>query len=129
MKTILIIEDEWSIARLLTDLLEEEGYRVLVATDGAGGLRVIGNARPDMVLSNIMLPGLDGRDVARAVRTDPALRHIPVVLMSAGAEAGPSGLYTRFVKKPFNLATILELVDEQIGPPDTGDPGSHEGTA
>lgn len=117
MKTVLVVEDDLSILRLLSSVLEDEGYCVLTATDGLVAWACVRDAKPDLVLSNIQLPKFDGRDLARAINTDPDLSRIPVVLMSAGSEPGPTGFFTAFVHKPFSLDELLTLVAQQLGNP------------
>jgi DNA-binding response OmpR family regulator len=68
--TILIVEDEQGLRTLLTDVCEGEGYRVRTASDGEGALRHVRDARPDLVLSIVQMPKLDGLAMARALRAD-----------------------------------------------------------
>ncbi|WP_029215587.1 response regulator transcription factor [Kallotenue papyrolyticum] len=117
MKTILVIEDESSIAHLLLALLEMEGYRVVTAQDGHAGLALLRTLRPDLVLCDLMMPHLDGRGVVQAMRADAEMRDIPVILMSAGVDRvdGLDGLITAFVRKPFEIAALLSLIRELVG--------------
>lgn len=108
--TILIVDDEESIAELLADLLCDEGYRVIVARDGATALACARSAQPAMVLSDCMMPGLDGMQFVREMRRHPATRGIPVVLMSS---ARPTMLRlpdVPFLEKPFEIDDVLALV-------------------
>jgi CheY-like chemotaxis protein len=108
--TILIVDDEESIAELLADLLGDEGYRVIVARDGAAALACARSAQPAMVLSDCMMPGLDGMEFVREMRRHPATRHIPVALMSS---ARPKMLRlpdVPFLEKPFDLDDVVALV-------------------
>ena len=115
-KTILIVEDEQGIALLFRDLLEDEGYAVLIAADGEEGLRRVYDAHPDLVLSNVQMPHLSGADLARAIRADPALDAMPLILMSAGAAIRSDAPCDGFVEKPFQLdtlvATVARLLDQ-----------------
>lgn len=123
-RSILVVEDEPSIADLLAPALEAEGYRVEVAGDGRAALRRLAEERYDLVLSDIMMPYLDGLGLARAMRADPALRAIPLVLMSA-VHQPPDGIveYAAFLPKPFNLDRLLATVARALGP----EPVAHEG--
>jgi CheY-like chemotaxis protein len=126
MTTVVIVDDEPHIATVLRHLLEDEGYRVEVARNGDEALESIRREPPDLVLSDVMMPGLDGWGLARALRSDPALRAVPVVLMSAGtAKEGADRLYAAFVRKPFDLDEILQLVEEYADPVGQG-PGAPE---
>lgn len=116
MKTILVIEDESSIAQMLLALLEMEGYRVVTARDGQEGLAVLETLRPDLVLCDLMMPLLDGHGVAQAMRAMEATRETPLILMSAGVDhvEGMDGLITAFVRKPFEIAALLSLIRELV---------------
>ena len=114
MKTILVVEDEEAIASLVATVLEEEGYRVVTAANGREGLARLAESRPDLVLCDVMMPILDGREMYRAMRDDPAYRSIPVVLMSAGGESSVRGADAAFLAKPFDLDTLLNVLTPLI---------------
>jgi CheY-like chemotaxis protein len=80
---IIVIEDSHSQALRLRLLLERAGYRVHIATDGAAGLQQAGAQRPELVLLDINLPGMDGFEVLTALKHDAATCHIPVVMLTA----------------------------------------------
>lgn len=82
-ETILIIEDEPKVARLARDYLEKNGYRVLVANDGNSGLAMARREKPDLLVLDLMLPGMDGLDVCRALRRESDL---PIIMLTARAE-------------------------------------------
>ena len=112
MKTILIVEDERVIAEILSAVLEDEGYRVVIANNGKQGLDRLAEGRPDLVLCDIMMPGLDGRDLARAMSANAKYRTIPLILMSAAyiplnKHDFP---YTAFLRKPFDMDHLLDTV-------------------
>ena len=112
MPTILVVDDEPAIAGMLQDLLEDEGYHVVTAGNGQEGLACLPEARPQLVLSDVMMPGLDGRAFCRALQADPTYRSIPVVLMSAAAapDARDGCTYAAFVHKPFDLDTLVGTI-------------------
>jgi CheY-like chemotaxis protein/DNA-binding CsgD family transcriptional regulator len=83
---VLIVDDVPDNVALLHDALDESGYTVLVATSGAGALERAAQARPDVVLLDAVMPGLDGFEVARRLKRDPATAHIPIVFMTGLAE-------------------------------------------
>ena len=110
---LLIVEDEAPLCTLLHDIFADEGYEVTTAADGREALDALSNQTFDLVMSNIMLPYMDGRELVRHLRADPATRHIPVILMSANqhpATAEAVGADT-FVAKPFDLDALLSTVE------------------
>ena len=111
MPTILVVEDEEPIAELLRAVLEDEGYRVITAADGREALERLAEARPALVLSDVMMPHLDGRALARALQADPAHRVLPLVLLSALGAASVAGVpHAAFVAKPFEVDGLLATV-------------------
>lgn len=82
MPTLLLVEDNLHIQRIFQDKLQREGFRVTTADDGAVGLERAGEIHPDLILLDIMLPKLDGFQVLTKLREDPALRSIPVFILS-----------------------------------------------
>ena len=119
-RTLLVVEDEPSIAELVRLILEGAGHRVTVAGDGRAALRRLGEAPYDLVVSDVLLPFLDGAALARAMQADPALRAIPLVLMSAGHVAADGAApHAAFLRKPFDLEELLAIVGRLLGP----DPG------
>ena len=120
MPTILVVEDEASITELLRLVLEDEGYRVVAAADGREGLARLAEERPHLVLSDVMMPAMDGRDLARAMYADRAYRRIPLVLMSAAGEAivGDAPC-AAFLSKPFDLDQLLTTIGRLLGAADS----------
>lgn len=117
MATILVIDDEPVVVELLADLLADVGHTVVSAANGADGLRRASEVRPDLIISDVMMPGLDGHAVARALAADPLLRNTPLVLMSAGP-ARPDALepsVVAFLAKPFHIDHLLDLLDRLLG--------------
>jgi len=124
VKTILVVEDEPSIADVLLRVLEDAGYSVVLASDGQEGLNRLATVQTNIVLCDLMMPILSGTDMYRMMLADPELSVIPVVLMSAATNPPPMALnkssYVGFLRKPFNINTVLDLIALAIGPPDTG---------
>ena len=116
-RAILVVEDEPSIANLLTLALALEGYRVDVAGDGRAALARLAEEPYDLVLSDVMLPHLDGLALARAMGADPALRAIPLILMSAVHQPLDEDVrHAAFLAKPFDLTHLLGTVARVLGP-------------
>src|SRR5262245_60929782 len=84
--TLLVIEDDPDIVEVVRYNLEREGFRVLVASAGDAGLAEARRAPPDLVVLDLMLPGLDGLAVCRALRADPATAALPVLMLTAKGE-------------------------------------------
>ncbi|MER3399630.1 MAG: DNA-binding response regulator [Thermoflexus sp.] len=123
--TILVIEDEEGIAQLLQRLLEGAGYRVLVALDGETGYRMVLEERPDLVLLDIMLPGIDGWEVCRRIRQ---VSTVPILMLTAktmtsdvvyGLELGADDYVTKPFEKDVLLARIRALLRRAGAPPAT----------
>ena len=86
VRTVLVVDDLETNRHLLQRLLSVQGYRVLTAVDGDDGLRVVASDPPDVILSDIRMPHRDGFSFCRAVKSDPATRLIPIVLMTGATE-------------------------------------------
>jgi two-component system phosphate regulon response regulator PhoB len=83
---ILVVEDEGDLAEMVSYNLQQAGYDVVIAGDGLSALDILRRDQPDMVILDIMLPNLDGREVCRRIRQDQKTRNIPVLIVSALAE-------------------------------------------
>ena len=113
---ILIVDDEAPICELLCDIFTDEGYRVATAGDGRSALVALADDGFDIVLSDIMLPRVDGRELANAMHNSPSLNTIPVVLMSAAEGLPARGVpHAAFIRKPFDLYTLLNTVERVLG--------------
>jgi two-component system alkaline phosphatase synthesis response regulator PhoP len=112
MRTILVIEDELTIADMICAVLEDEGYRVIQAYNGREGLEYLAQSRPDLILCDLMMPILDGREFYKRMRENPSYRSIPVICASAIADAiaGQDPPYAALLKKPFDLNLLLATV-------------------
>ena len=117
---ILVVDDIEANVRLLEAKLAAEYYEVSVAYDGPTALAKAAAELPDIILLDIMMPGLDGFEVCRRLKGDPATRHIPVVLVTAldgrrdrlsGLEAGADD----FLTKPISVSYFLETVRRFLG--------------
>jgi len=109
---VLVVDDERYIVDLLTDLLEDEGYRVISASDGLRALEIMREQHPDLLLADIMMPRLDGLALLNRVREQQ--REIPVVLMSAAVT--PLTHEVPYISKPFDLDELLEVIEQHITP-------------
>ncbi|HEY7064464.1 MAG TPA: response regulator [Chloroflexota bacterium] len=118
--TILVVEDEPPVQQLVADLLADEGYRVLLAADGAEALALVGAEPPDLVLTDLMMPVLNGVELCRRLRADERTRAVPIVVMTA-AGRGPSETAgaNAYLAKPFDLDVLLEVIASYVGPGQT----------
>ena len=115
MTRVLIIDDEAPIRLLCRVNLEAEGMEVLEASDGPTGLEVARSAKPDVVLLDVMMPGLDGWAVAQELLDDAATDAIPIVFLTARAEfrdraRGLDIGGVEYITKPFNPVELARLV-------------------
>ncbi len=109
--TILVIEDDAGIREALSDFLRSEGFCVDVAGDGAEGLARLAVRRPDVVLVDLYMPGMNGGQFLDRLRTDEATRALPVVLMSGTRPSGGAvAAADAVLQKPFELDELLALV-------------------
>ena len=120
VKRIVVAEDEPNIVISLEFLLKKAGHDVTIARDGEAALRLAREARPDLLVLDIMLPLINGFEVCHRIREDPALRHIKVLMLTAhgrqseivrGLEAGANAYMT----KPFATRDLLTAVAELLG--------------
>jgi DNA-binding response OmpR family regulator len=120
MTTVLVIDDEAPIRLLCRVNLEAEGMRVLEASDGPSGLEKARAETPDVVLLDVMMPGLDGWRVAEQLLDDPSTENIPIIFLTARAEfrdraRGLDIGGVDYVTKPFNPLELAPLVEDLLG--------------
>ncbi|MCU4186473.1 response regulator [Acidiferrimicrobium sp. IK] len=112
--TVLVVDDDPVIVTLLRVNFEMEGYTVIDAGDGEEGLAVTRRERPDVIVLDVMMPKLDGLGMARQLRADPDVASIPILLLSAKAQATDvaAGLAVAddYVTKPFEPLELLDRV-------------------
>jgi DNA-binding response OmpR family regulator len=82
-KRILIVEDDPSVLRATSFILEKEGYEVLTAVDGLGGLKKAKEENPDLLILDVMLPGIDGFEICHSLRAEAQTAHLPILMFSA----------------------------------------------
>lgn len=109
MWTVLVVDDEEGLLEVIADVIAALGYVPLTAHDGAEALARAHETRPDLILSDHMMPRLTGIDLLRRVRADPDLRDIPFILMSAATPHGANEA-TRFLSKPVDLDTLEQAI-------------------
>jgi len=112
---IVIVEDEPDILEVLRYNLRREGFKVESSMDGVQGLRLVQNLVPDLVLLDLMLPGLDGLEICRVLKSDQSSRHIPIIMVSAKGEEsdivrGLSIGADDYITKPFSPRELMARV-------------------
>jgi CheY-like chemotaxis protein len=114
---VLIIEDDPDIRDLLSSVLVLEGYEVVTAADGAQGLDQLRDARPSLILLDLMMPAMDGWEFRRQQLLDPSLARVPTVILSGDGrlEAKAASLGTPFLRKPVDLDALLAVVARSRG--------------
>jgi two-component system alkaline phosphatase synthesis response regulator PhoP len=115
MQTILIVDDEAGILAIARDYLDRAGFRTLTASDGHQALRLARSERPDLIVLDLMLPGVDGLDITRTLRTDPLTRGVAIIMLTArvdeldrllGLELGADD----YITKPFSPRELVARV-------------------
>jgi len=114
-RMILLVDDEASIRKTVGRRLEREGYRVLTAGSGEEGLRLAAEHLPDLVLLDIMMPKMKGRDVCAKLKADPKTAHIPVIFLTAlgladHIKAGMDLGADDYIVKPFEADELKERI-------------------
>ena len=119
-QTILVVEDEYGSAEVLQLVLEIEGYRVLLASNGREALDLMAQHRPDLVLTDFMMPIMSGAQLGAALRERPATSPIAIVMMSAAEESVVRRQfrdYNAFLRKPFSVEALLPVVRKLVATP------------
>ena len=119
-RRILLIEDHEDNRRIVRDLLTPAGYEVIEALTGEEGVAMAGTHRPDLILMDIQLPGLDGYEATRRIKADPALRPIPIIAVTSYALSGDDVKAREagcdaYVTKPFSPRALLARMREFLG--------------
>ena len=119
MKRILIVEDVEFNRDLLVQLLEED-YDILTAADGAAGIELAERERPDLILMDLSLPGIDGWEATRRIKAHEELRHIPIIALTAHAMTGDEEKAREsgcddYLSKPIDEDLLFEKLDGFLG--------------
>ena len=123
-RRILIIDDDVPLSRLFRLRLQDAaGYQVRVANSGFAGLAAVPEFDPDLIVLDVVMPGMSGREVAAVLGADPLLRKIPILFVTAFAPDGPSDSWDpeldghpRFIK-PFGIAKVVAAIDAMTAGP------------
>lgn len=119
-KKIMIVDDERSLIELVKGILEEEGYEIITAMDGEGCLKKLSTVKPDLILLDMMMPGMSGREVCEKIRKDPKTRDLKVAFVTVAkfSETGRDVLkklnVLDYITKPFENDDLVRRVKKLI---------------
>ena len=118
-KCILVVEDQEDSRRILRDLLGNAGFELMEAGSGEGALSAVMARRPDLILMDIQLPAMDGYEAARRIRSNPEMKELPIIAVTAYASAGEDAKAlaagcVAYVSKPFSPRALLAKVREYL---------------
>jgi CheY-like chemotaxis protein len=116
-KTILVIEDNEMNMKLMRAVMRVGNYRMLEAMDAETGLRLVKESRPDMILMDIQLPGMDGLNATQIIKADPDLKAIPIFALTGFAmesdkEKAMDVGFAGYIVKPFNVKVLLDIISK-----------------
>jgi CheY-like chemotaxis protein len=114
-RRILVVDDDPRLLHVVSMYLNIEGYEVETAPNGEEGLRIVEQRRPDLVIFDVMMPGIDGLEACRRIKSNPETRDVPVVLFTAlsrtdDVEQGRAAGANRFINKPFSLIGLGAVI-------------------
>lgn len=119
---VLVVDDDLDIRETLREVIEAEGFQVSCAANGAEAMHLLGSgSRPGLIILDLMMPVMSGWEFLTKMRDDEALAAIPVAVVSASGGRTPPVGATRFLRKPIDLDTILELIREHGATPPAWD--------
>ena len=121
-KLILIVDDEFDLTSTFSLLFQLNGFETFTANNGQHALELIRQRVPDLILSDYMMPIMDGMQLSQQLRADPATAHIPIILMSAipQHEDMITSRFSAFIQKPFQFKHLLEITLRTLSSQDTG---------
>jgi CheY-like chemotaxis protein len=114
LSKILVADDEPLLLQIIVEALTDEGYDVVAARDGQEAVDLAVKEHPDLLIFDVMMPRLDGREAIRFLRKYDSRARIPMVLMSAGVTASRIDHDITFLQKPFDLDRLLMLVERLL---------------
>jgi two-component system, OmpR family, phosphate regulon response regulator PhoB len=120
MRKILLADDQEALRLLLQAILEDGDYQLLEAQSGPEALALARVEKPALVVMDWMMPGMSGVDVAKALKTDPATREIPIILLTArnraeDRQAGLAAGVSEYISKPFSPLELIDAVERLLG--------------
>jgi two-component system, cell cycle response regulator DivK len=118
-RRILVIEDQEDNRRILCDLLTSRGYEIIEATTGPDGVSTAEKERPDLILMDVQLPGIDGYEATRRIKANPILHRIPIIAVTSYALSGDDAQALEagcdaYVAKPFSPRALLAKIRQYV---------------
>jgi DNA-binding response OmpR family regulator len=121
VKTVFIVEDDEAIGELLVQAIEQEtSYHAVLASDGFQALKMLRTVKPDLILLDYGLPGMNGLELYDTIHTVKALKHLPVLIVSAETARIQKEIKARQLsqlQKPFDLANLLQAIERHFSQP------------
>ncbi len=117
---VLCIDDDRLLLGLFVDALQANGFQPLIATDGSAGIEMAKKERPDLILVDVMMPGMSGIDVCRTLRAEPAFVKTPIIVVTAlsdprvGPKATEAGA-SMVMQKPYETKRLIEAIRKTLG--------------
>ncbi len=126
MSTILVVDDESPIRDLVRDVLELDGHDVVEAADGPTALEAVADKSPDLLVLDIMMPGMSGLDVLRSLRREHSGAELPIILLTAASDddttwAGWTAGASVFLPKPFDPSHLMDWVERLLSDADSSE--------
>ena len=126
MSTILVVDDESPIRDLVRDVLELDGHDVVEAADGPTALEAVAEKSPDLLVLDIMMPGMSGLDVLRSLRREHSGAELPIILLTAASDddttwAGWTAGASVFLPKPFDPSHLMDWVERLLSDADSSE--------
>ena len=120
-KSVLIVDDSASMRQMLKFTLQKAGFAVAEGSDGREGLKQLASARPDLIITDLNMPNMDGLDFIRGVRAQPGFRATPILMLTTESEdgkkqAGKAAGATGWIVKPFQQDQLLAVVAKVLAP-------------
>jgi CheY-like chemotaxis protein len=114
MARVLVVDDEDVLLEMIATLIDDLGYESIVATSGLEALQLLSTSdtTPALIISDVMMPKMNGVEFSKAVRENPNLRGVPIILMSAAGKPINSQVADLFLHKPFDLDTLADLIEQ-----------------
>lgn len=118
-KTILVVEDEIDILKIIAFRLKKSGYKIISATGGKEALAILKETRPDLIVLDLVMPVIDGYEICKRVRENSALKNIPILILTASAttnmdEKVKAARANGYVLKPFEPKELLDKVKKLL---------------
>lgn len=116
MAKVMVVDDEDVLVDMLAALVEDLGHEPITATNGREALALLssGSEPPALILSDVMMPRMNGIELAHALKADPGLQSVPIVLMSAASRPQDMSMAEHFIHKPYDLNFIADLIEQYV---------------